>query len=49
MFASAGVDPFLTAFENGIESKTMSDIHIATTLRATKLEQALQTNQYIDK
>jgi len=45
----AGFDPFLTAVENGVDSTTASSVHVPTSQRATALEQAEQTNTFIDK
>ena len=44
-----GIDPFLTAEEYGVEAVTEKAVHIATTLHATALEEASQSNTFIDK
>ncbi len=44
-----GIDPFLTAVEYGVDATTTMSVHITSTQRATALEQAEQSNDYIQK
>ncbi|MBD5604401.1 MAG: hypothetical protein IAI48_04850 [Candidatus Eremiobacteraeota bacterium] len=44
-----GIDPFLTAEEYGVEAVTEKAVHVATSLHATALEEASQSNTFIDK
>jgi hypothetical protein len=47
--AEGGIDPFLTAEEYGVEALTEKAVHVATSLHATALEQASQSDTYVDK
>jgi len=38
----------MTAYEDGVVAKTEREVHVASSIRATKLEQAEQTGDYID-
>ena len=44
-----GVDPFLTAMEYGVDGTTASTVHITSTDKASALEQAEQSNDFIQK